>query len=472
MVGAVYGATDGLDYDTGQTFDQGTPGIIGDPGLNNNFGQALAGGDFNRDGYLDLAIGVPGKVYGTATNTGSVTILYGSSSGFSGTNSQYMDQPLFGTNIAEQGDRFGAALASGDFNRDGYDDLAIGVPGQDILGVESAGVVDVAYGSASGLTASNFDAVAQGVGIQESWEEADNFGSVLAAGDFDDDGYHDLAIGVPGEDVVVGASTYSDAGVVQIVYGSADGIAYAGNELLYQGHDGLQDTPDDYDTFGKSLAAGDYNGDGHDDLAIGVPNEDHFGADAGVVHVLWGDFSGITTDLNQRWWQALIPGQVNAADELFGSALAAGDFNGDGDDDLAIGVPGQVISAQAQAGTVHVMYGPSFTTAFTKNNPSPLAGDQFGFSLAAGDIDRNGYDDLVVGVPYYDYSVSATNSGVLVTMYSDQDGVDGTTYELGQVDMVNDSLLPQAGDRFGNALVVLDEPHSKIRFIFLPLVRK
>ena len=184
MVGAVYGATDGLDYDTGQTFDQGTPGIIGDPGLNNNFGQALAGGDFNRDGYLDLAIGVPGKVYGTATNTGSVTILYGSSSGFSGTNSQYMDQPLFGTNIAEQGDRFGAALASGDFNRDGYDDLAIGVPGQDILGVESAGVVDVAYGSASGLTASNFDAVAQGVGIQESWEEADNFGAVLAAGDF------------------------------------------------------------------------------------------------------------------------------------------------------------------------------------------------------------------------------------------------------------------------------------------------
>jgi len=477
MVGVVYGANDGLDYDTGLTFDQDTSGISGSPELNDHFGQALAGGDFNGDGYLDLAIGVPDEAIGTITNAGIVTILYGSSSGVSGAGSQNWDQSNLGTSTVETGDRFGAALASGDFNRDGYDDLAIGVPGQDLLGTESAGVVDVIYGASSGLTSNNWDAVAQGAGIQESWEEADIFGSVLTTGDFDGDGFHDLAIGVPMEDVTVGTDTFSDAGVVQIVYGSSAGISIDGDDLLYQGHDGLQDTPADYDKFGKSLAAGDFDGDGHDDLAIGVPNDDHSGTDAGIVQIVWGTFSGITTDVNMRIWQGLFTGQTSTADELFGWALAAGDFNGNGHDDLAIGVPGQAVTLglpNSKAGTVHVFYGPfSSYNVFTKNNPNPHDDDQYGYSLAAGDIDGNGYDDLVVGVPLYDYSSGViTSSGALYTIYSDATGPDASSIEFGSIHWVDDSLTPELNDQFGFALVVLDEPHWEVKPLYLPVVCK
>ena len=202
MVGVVYSDSGGPASTTGQPFDLSTTGISGNPGLNYNFGQALAGGDFNRDGYLDLAIGVPGKTVNTITNAGSITILWGASGGYTGSNSTYWDQTSLGTNIAETGDRFGAALASGDFNGDGYDDLAIGAPGQDFLStIELAGLVDVMYGSAYGLTSTDWDVVYQGLIYEETPEEGDNFGAVLAAGDFNGDSYGDLAIGVPNEDI-------------------------------------------------------------------------------------------------------------------------------------------------------------------------------------------------------------------------------------------------------------------------------
>ncbi len=477
MVGVVYGADDGLDYDTGQTFNQSTTGISGSPEVNDHFGQALAGGDFNGDGYLDLAIGVPDEVVGAVTYAGIVTILFGSSSGVSGAGSQYWDQSYLGTNTVETSDRFGAALASGDFNGDGYDDLAIGVPGQNTLGIAPyGGVVDVLYGTSSGFDTDEWSAVAQGWGLLETPEEADNFGSVLASGDFNGDGYHDLAIGVPNETLNDSTTPISHAGVVQVVYGSGSGLSTDGDELLYQGHDGLQDTPEINDKFGKSLAAGDFDGDGHDDLAIGAPNEDQNGADAGIVHILWSDFSGITTDVNMRIWQELIPYQTNAADDLFGWALAAGDFNGDGDDDLAVGVPGQAVTVgpttYPAAGMIHAFYGPiTFDDVFSESNPVPHDGDQYGFTLAAGDLDGNGTDDLVASAPYYDYSPPGiTSSGVLYTTYSDQDGLDNSIVQFGSIHWVNDSLQPELMDQFGYALVVLDEPHTKVTFIYLPVI--
>ena len=478
MVGVAYGLIDGLDYVNGQTFDLSTPGMIGDPGMNNYYGQALADGDFNGDGYVDLAVGVPGKAYTPATNTGIVSILYGSSSGYSGSSSQYMDQAQFGINTPETGDRFGAALAAGDFNGDGYDDLAVGVPGQDLVSIESAGIVDVVYGQSGGIPADGFDsdewvAVLQGLWIEEAPEAGDYFGEVLASGDFDGDGYDDLVIGVPGEDLTVGVTSYTDAGVVQVVYGSAAGLSFDGDELFYQGHEGLQDGPENDDRFGAALAVGNFNGGSYDDLAIGAPREDFSASEAGFVHVLWADWSGLTPDNDLVLSQGLIAGQSYETNDHFGWSLATGDFNNDEKDDLAIGAPGQDVSGRDQAGSVHVFNGSAFTAVFTQDNPLPMSADQFGWALAAADFDQNGYADLVVSIPYYDRSIEAPNSGVVVTMYSDADGIDGSYFELGEIDLFGDgSLPPLDGDVFGFSLVVLDAPHWDYDLLYLPVVRK
>ena len=473
MVGFVPGRSIGLDYDNGAPFDFSTPGLFGEPRLNAHFGQALAGGDFNKDGYLDLAIGIPDESVNGAANAGVVSILFGSSSGYTGANSTYWIQPYLGTNIAEVSDRFGAALAAGDFNGDGYDDLAVGAPGQDNGSAESVGVVDVIYNAASGAETTDWSFVMQGQdGFQGVTEDGDNFGSVLATGDFDGDSYDDLAIGTPNEDVQVGPTLYVDAGVVQIVYGSPTGLVTAGNQLFYQGYNGLQDAPTNYDKFGYSLAAGHFDSGKYEDLAIGVPYE---AGESGIVQIIWGDVSGLNAEIDMRINQGLISGESIEADDRFGWALAVGDFNGNGRDDLAIGVPGQDGTTYVGEGRVHALYGPfsSFATAFTKNNPSPEANANFGFALASGDIDGDGFDDLTASAPYQDESVTVTDSGALYTMMGSASGVVGSPVQYATLSYIGaDGLAEVTGDRFGLVLLALDEPQTEMEFVYLPLVRK
>ena len=303
IVGVVYGTDGGLNYAGGETYNRVNDDLYPPASANDHFGQALAAGDFNRDGYLDLAIGLPDQDWTTGDNSGAVDILFGDDGGFNNDETGFVFQESLGSNISETNDRFGAALAAGDFNGDGCDDLAIGAPGQDFLStVESTGAVFIAYGGPEGPGHEGWQVIYQGIGIQENPEETDNFGSVLAAGDFDGDRIHDLAIGVPNEDILVGATTYVDAGVVQVMYGSKSGLASDGNDLLYQGHDGLQDDLTNYDRFGAALAAGNFDGGRYDDLAIGVPFEHRLSIDDGIVQIVWGDVGGLTTDIDLRLW--------------------------------------------------------------------------------------------------------------------------------------------------------------------------
>jgi hypothetical protein len=212
----------------------------------------------------------------------------------------------------------GFSVAVGDFDGDGYDDVAAGMPGEEVDGEDLAGQVMVVPGSASGLAVASATTWRQGKdGVAESLEADDQFGFALVARHFDDDAYADLAISAPGED-----KSGNDAGVVHLIHGSAAGLDARGDhedELWHQDGAAMLEHNDARDQFGVALAAGDFDRNGRPDLAIGVPGENPrrlcstlcgIGADApesGAVVVLYGDSatgsSGLATDWSQLWSQ-------------------------------------------------------------------------------------------------------------------------------------------------------------------------
>ena len=312
-------------------------------------------GDFDNDGYDDLAIGARGEEVNSNQNAGAVQVLYGSSQGLTDIDDQFWNQATPGILNSPSGwDNFGSALAVGDFDNDGYDDLAVGVPGENINLVGDAGAVNVIYGSSSGLDAAGDQFWHQArAGILDGINADDQFGSSLAAGDFNDDGYDDLAIGVPKEDV----NFLPDAGAVNVIYGSSIGLDAAGDQFWHQDFPGIVGGVEAGDSFGLDLSAGDLNGDGFDDLAIGVRKE-AVGTvqEAGAVQVIHGGAAGLAASGNQLWHQNS-PGLYGAceAHDFFGHALAIGEFDGLGSGDLAVGVWGESIGDLDDAGLVQIL---------------------------------------------------------------------------------------------------------------------
>src|SRR4051812_23837188 len=187
-----------------------------------------------------------------------------------------------------------SASARADFNDDGFADLAVGVPGE-TGGASQSGGINVIYGSASGLSATAtpdqyFDQDSPNVdGVAEA---GDYFGRSLATGDFNDDGFSDLVVGVPLEDE--GATT--DGGAINVIYGSANGLSATAtpDQYIHPDSPNIEGVAENDDHFGLSLATGDFNDDGITDATIGVPGEDASFIDDGGINVIYGSASGLS----------------------------------------------------------------------------------------------------------------------------------------------------------------------------------
>ncbi len=363
-VSVIYGSIDGLTAAGDQIWHQNSPGIAGGSSNGDNFGYSLASGDFDGDGYHDLAIGIPGESIGGGFRAGAVQIIYGRADGLNASGSQRWHQNSAAIlDVAEAGDEFGFALASGDFNGDAVYDLAIGVRGEGLftgggLPIPGAGAANVLYGDLwVGLTAEGNQFWHQDVpGVKANAGVGDEFGFSLAAGDFNDDSYWDLAIGVPSEDLV----RVLDVGGVNVLYGFHEGLIVENNQFWHQDITGVLEKAEPGDLFGASLAAGDFNGDDYYDLAIGVPHEGKARKiGTGLVNVLYGSTEGGLNAAGDQVWHQNTPRIEEKGErwDQYGSALASDDYDGNGKDDLAIGVFNESVGRTNGAGAVNVIYG-------------------------------------------------------------------------------------------------------------------
>ncbi len=379
-----------LSVNGNQLWRQGADGILGEDESNDRFGHDVATGDFNGDKIADVAIGVPRE----SSARGSVHVIYGAETGLTSQGNQVWvgdANGLQGDN--DRNDVFGISVAAGDFNGDGFDDLAVGASGHN----RAEGSVHVIYGSAAGLTSNGNQFWRQGRdGLDGDRDNGDSFGTDVAAGDFNGDGFDDLAMGAPGEN--------SSGGLVDVIFGSQGGLTSNGSQQWRQGSNGLPGTRERGDLFGFVLMTGDFNGDGNADLAVGIPGED---GGEGRVDVIFGSSGGgLVSNGAQKWTQNEVFGGGNSENgDSFGSALTAGDFNSDSFYDLAVAAQGE----NSSRGDVTVIYGgPSgFTAAGAQQfrqgqngvgGGEEERGDVFGSALAAGDGDLDGFDDLAIGV--------------------------------------------------------------------------
>jgi hypothetical protein len=354
-------------------------------------------GDVNGDGYADVMVSVFTNEFGVSKD-GKVQLFLGTGNGLGAS-------PVWNTE-GKGGTNFGESIANaGDVNGDGYFDVIIGAS-RFSNGEENEGGAFVYYGSPSGLSASH------------NWSMESNqanafFGvSVSSAGDVNKDGY---------ADVIIGSSYYDNGetneGRIFIYLGSASGLS----KTPYFSAEGDQVNA----FFGKSVAcAGDVNKDGFSDVIIGAPGYDHGQVNEGRAYLYLGTYMGMTQ--SPAW-----TGESNQAEAAFGNSVAmGGDVNGDGFSDVIIGA-NRYDDGLSNVGKIFVFEGSANGFSFYPDwtfTGSKIDGNMGISVAAAGDINGDGYGEVIVGA--YGYNPQNPNGDVFVFYGSPR----GTTNDLIMID--------------------------------------
>nr|WP_297325786.1 integrin alpha [Nitrosomonas sp.] len=358
-------------------------------------------GDVNDDGFDDLIVGAP-KADSSGSDSGASYVVFGKTSDFSTPlNLSSLDgNNGFRLDGAQAGDQSGFSVDSaGDVNGDGFADLIMGTNGVGasvVFGKAADFDAAMDLSSLDGNNGFRLDG-AYGVG-----------GSVSSAGDVNGDGFDDVIIGY----------RYSYTENAFVVFGKVSGFSANMDLFGLDGNTGFRL----YGGGASVGSAGDVNGDGFDDLIIGASRVDPYGSNSGFSYVVFGKASGFDATLDLA---SLDGSNGFRLDGAFGdysgrSVSNAGDINRDGFDDLIIGIPGV-----GQNGASYVVFGKSsgFDAAI---NLSGLDGSN-GFRLDgaignelgrlarnAGDINGDGFDDVIVGAPGADPNGSLSGSSYVV----------------------------------------------------------
>jgi hypothetical protein len=386
--------------------------------------------DFNGDGYADLAVAAPSATVGGKAKAGYVAVLYGSRNGLTTTGRKVFTQNTAGVpGGAEAGDGFGSALSTADLDRDGYADLVVGVGGEDTAAGVDAGLVQVVWGGAQGL--------AGGASVA-SGKAYDKLGAKgrLTVGDIGDDGSPDVV-------------TVADQHDLRVLKGPfTRGGASRGEALV----------PDRYDSRVLDLATGDVNGDGRTDV-VGAENDADAFDSRRIVYWL-GNGAGLNP--------FTLVYDIDGAGLQGGESLDVGDVNRDGYDDIVVG---RAIDGYDSDHDAHLAKGgrvawipgtPDGPDGVEKaqflNQDSPgvpgtaEAGDRFGTDVQLGDVDGDGYLDVLTGVPGEDIG-SVADAGAVVLLSGRADGLTGAgSHQVVTQDTGNVPGTAEKGDAFGTAV--------------------